>query len=82
MARLGLVEDARAGAVTGSRPSQPLEQATGRPVTGFMSGNQHHQQHPDLVCEVFIPGPSDLVDGGERQPGGGASGGSSVPPIG
>ena len=24
-----------------------------------MSGNQ---QHPDMMCEVFILGPSDLVD--------------------
>ena len=32
-----------------------IEQATGRPVIGFMSGNQ---QHPDLMCEVFILGPT------------------------
>jgi uncharacterized protein YbcI len=37
-----------------------VEGATGRPVIGFMSGNQ---QHPDLMCEVFILGPSDLMDG-------------------
>jgi uncharacterized protein YbcI len=36
-----------------------IEQATGRKVIGFMSGNQ---QHPDMMCEVFILGPSDLVD--------------------
>jgi uncharacterized protein YbcI len=36
-----------------------IEQATGRRVIGFMSGNQ---QHPDMMCEVFILGPSDLVD--------------------
>jgi uncharacterized protein YbcI len=36
-----------------------IEVATGRMVIGFMSGNQ---QHPDLMCEVFILGPSDLVD--------------------
>jgi len=36
-----------------------IEDATGRPVIGFMSGNQ---QHPDLMCEVFILGPSDLVE--------------------
>jgi hypothetical protein len=35
-----------------------IEQATGRRVIGFMSGNQ---QHPDMMCEVFILGPSDLV---------------------
>jgi hypothetical protein len=27
-----------------------------------MSGNQ---QHPDMMCEVFILAPSDLVDGDE-----------------
>src|SRR5579859_1017019 len=36
-----------------------IQDATGRPVIGFMSGNQ---QHPDMMCEVFILGPSDLVD--------------------
>jgi uncharacterized protein YbcI len=36
-----------------------ITEATGRPVIGFMSGNQ---QHPDMMCEVFILGPSDLVD--------------------
>jgi uncharacterized protein YbcI len=35
-----------------------IEDATGRPVIGFMSGNQ---QDPDLMCEVFILGPTDLV---------------------
>jgi uncharacterized protein YbcI len=39
-----------------------IEDATGRPVIGFMSGNQ---QHPDMMCEVFILGPSDLVDAEE-----------------
>ena len=36
-----------------------IERATGRPVIGFMSGNQ---QHPDIMCEVFILAPTDLVD--------------------
>jgi uncharacterized protein YbcI len=36
-----------------------IERATGRPVIGFMSGNQ---QEPDMMCEVFILGPTDLVD--------------------
>ncbi len=36
-----------------------IEHATGRPVIGFMSGNQ---QHPDMMCEVFILAPTDLVD--------------------
>jgi uncharacterized protein YbcI len=44
-----------------------IEQATGRKVIGFMSGNQ---QDPDMICEVFILAPSDLLDSddlGERQ---------------
>ena len=36
-----------------------IELATGRRVIGFMSGNQ---QHPDMMCEVFILAPTDLVD--------------------
>ena len=36
-----------------------IENATGRQVIGFMSGNQ---QHPDMMCEVFILAPTDLVD--------------------
>jgi uncharacterized protein YbcI len=39
-----------------------IETATGRRVIGFMSGNQ---QDPDLMCEVFILAPTDLVDGDE-----------------
>ncbi len=39
-----------------------IEQATGRRVIGFMSGNQ---QHPDMMCEVFVLAPSDLVDAAE-----------------
>jgi len=35
-----------------------IERATGRRVFGFMSGNQ---QDPDMICEVFILAPSDLV---------------------
>lgn len=35
-----------------------IEHATGRPVIGFMSGNQ---QSPDMICEVFVLSPSDLV---------------------
>jgi len=33
--------------------------ATGRDVIGFMSGNQ---QDPDLMCEVFVLAPTDLLD--------------------
>ncbi len=36
-----------------------IEQATGRQVIGFMSGNQ---QEPDMMCEVFILAPTTLVD--------------------
>jgi len=35
-----------------------IEKATGRRVIGFMSGNQ---QEPDMMCEVFILAPSDLL---------------------
>jgi hypothetical protein len=34
-----------------------IEQATGRRVIGFMSGNQ---QDPDMMCEVFLLHPTDL----------------------
>ena len=36
-----------------------IEQATGRRVIGFMSGNP---QDPDLMCEVFILAPTELID--------------------
>ena len=36
-----------------------IETATHRRVIGFMSGNQ---QDPDIMCEVFILDPTDLVD--------------------
>ena len=42
-----------------------IEDATGRRVIGFMSGNQ---QHPDIMCEVFILAPTDLVEGHEFGP--------------
>jgi uncharacterized protein YbcI len=42
-----------------------IEAATGRNVIGFMSGNQ---QDPDLMCEVFILGPTDLLDEHEAPP--------------
>jgi uncharacterized protein YbcI len=44
------------------RFTEVIEGATGRVVIGFMSGNQ---QHPDLMCEVFILGPTDLIDAHE-----------------
>jgi uncharacterized protein YbcI len=39
-----------------------IEDATGRRVVGFMSGNQ---QDPDMICEVFVLAPTELVDGDE-----------------
>ena len=48
------------------RFEEVIEQATGRRVIGFMSGNQ---QHPDMMCEVFILAPTDLVDHAELAAG-------------
>jgi uncharacterized protein YbcI len=41
-----------------------ISDATGRDVIGFMSGNQ---QDPDIMCEVFILAPTDLVDDHELE---------------
>jgi uncharacterized protein YbcI len=46
-----------------------VEDLTGRQVIGFMSGNQ---QDPDIMCEVFILAPTDLVDD-DAIPGGGST---------
>jgi uncharacterized protein YbcI len=54
------------------RFDQVIEQATGRSVIGFMSGNQ---QQPDMMCEVFILAPTDLVDDHEIPPHGTRAGG-------
>ena len=40
------------------RFEEVVENATGRKVIGFMSGNQ---QDPDMMCEVFLLDPTDLV---------------------
>jgi uncharacterized protein YbcI len=40
------------------RFEQVVEQATGRRVVGFMSGNQ---QDPDMICEVFVLAHNELV---------------------
>ena len=40
-----------------------IVRATGRQVIGFMSGNQ---QSPDMMCEVFMLVPTDMVDDDER----------------
>ena len=42
-----------------------VEHATGRPVIGFMSGNQ---QNPDMICEVFVLAPTELVERREFPP--------------
>lgn len=39
-----------------------VQHATGRRVIGFMSGNQ---QEPDMICEVFVLSPTDLVEEAE-----------------
>ena len=49
-----------------------IEDATGRQVIGFMSGNQ---QDPDLMIESFILAPSDLIDESDVRD---ASGGSAL----
>ena len=36
-----------------------VENATGRGVIGFMAGSQ---QDPDMICEVFVLAPTDLLD--------------------
>jgi uncharacterized protein YbcI len=36
-----------------------VEQATGRRVIGFMAGSQ---QSPDMLCEVFVLAPTDLLE--------------------
>jgi uncharacterized protein YbcI len=35
-----------------------VEEATGRKVIGFMSGNQ---QDPDMICEIFVLASNDVV---------------------
>jgi uncharacterized protein YbcI len=42
-----------------------VEKATGHRVIGYMSGNQ---QEPDMMCEVFILAPTDLIDEHEIPP--------------
>ncbi len=42
-----------------------VEHATGQRVIGYMSGNQ---QEPDIMCEVFVLAPTDLVDDSEIPP--------------
>jgi uncharacterized protein YbcI len=64
-----LFEGGRGGAVIRQRMKfqelmrerfeEVIEDATGRAVIGFMSGNQ---QHPDMMCEVFIFARTDLLD--------------------
>jgi uncharacterized protein YbcI len=41
-----------------ARFEQVVEQATGRRVVGFMSGNQ---QDPDMICEIFVLATNDVA---------------------
>jgi hypothetical protein len=41
------------------RFTRVVEDATGRTVIGFMSGNQ---QDPDMICEVFVLAQNSLLD--------------------
>lgn len=44
-----------------------VEDATGREVIGFMSGNQYD---PDIMCEVFVLAPASLLEDADyEQPG-------------
>jgi uncharacterized protein YbcI len=40
------------------RFEQVVEEATGRQVVGFMSGNQ---QDPDMICEIFVLARNDVT---------------------
>ena len=42
-----------------ARFEQVVEQATGLRVIGFMSGNQ---QNPDMISELFVLAPNDVLD--------------------
>jgi uncharacterized protein YbcI len=41
------------------RFTKVVEDATGRSVIGFMSGNQ---QDPDMICEVFVLAQNNVLD--------------------
>jgi uncharacterized protein YbcI len=41
------------------RFTEVVEDATGRRVIGFMSGNQ---QNPDMICEIFVLAQNSLLD--------------------
>lgn len=42
-----------------------IEEAVGREVIGYMSGNQ---QEPDMMCEIFVLAPTDLFDSPRHDP--------------
>ncbi len=50
-----------------------IQHATGRSVIGFMSGNQ---QDPDMICEVFVLSPTNLVEEAELRAAGKSSEGN------
>ena len=41
------------------RFNQVVQEATGREVIGFMSGNQ---QDPDMICEIFVLAQNEMLD--------------------
>ena len=55
-----------------------IETATGRKVIGFMSGNQ---QDPDIMCEVFILDPTDLLEAHEMRSDEATAEGADPPPA-
>jgi uncharacterized protein YbcI len=59
-----------------ARFEEVIESATGRPVIGFMSGNQ---QDPDIMCEVFVLAPTEFVDDHEIRRGQPTSEGPAEP---
>ena len=44
-----------------------VEDATGRKVIAFLSGNQ---QDPDMICEIFVLERNDLMPGNDEGPAG------------
>ena len=56
-----------------------IESATGQRVVGFISGNQ---QDPDMICEVFVLSPTDLVGSDELPDAGDGDPASSPAPRG
>jgi hypothetical protein len=47
-----------------SRFTEMVTEETGRPVIAFMSTSH---QHPDLVAELFLLAPTDILDDGSSE---------------